>query len=409
MPTLLFTGPGGAGTTTLAAAAAVRAARAGRRSVLVTGQRPPSGAAEQPGVEVVRVDPQADFGAFWAGRAGELTGAVPGLALPPATSVVPLPGTGELALLAALGRVPDGAHADADTDVVVDAGPLTAAAALVALPGVLRWWLDQALPTRVRVLAAVRTAAVRAGTLRRGAADVALGVVPELEALLDRQTLTDPGATAVWLVAPPRPAAAADLRRAVTALAVHGQRPAGVLVRVLPADGAGDWWAARLAEQEATLDTLAGVAPVHAVPETASAPEDAGALAALLPDLPGPSAAPAPPAPERVEGGWRLTLPLPFAERADLALTRWEDELVVTAAGARRSLRLDALLRRCVVTAGSLTGAGTAAARLEVGFAADPGLWPADLLAAHGGDGSGGRRSSEDAGGDTGEDGGRTR
>ncbi|SDD13763.1 arsenite-transporting ATPase [Geodermatophilus telluris] len=384
MPILLFTGPGGAGTTTLAAAAAVRAARAGRRAVLVTGQQPPSGAAGQPGLDVVRVDPQADLARFWAGRAAELTGAVPGLALPPATSVVPLPGTGELALLAAVGRV-----ADTDTDVVVDAGPLAAAAALVALPGALRWWLDQALPTRVRVLAAVRTAAVRAGTLRRGAADVALGVVPELEALLDRQPLTDPGATAVWLVAPPRPAAVADLRRAATALAVHGQRPAGVLVRVLPGGGAGDWWAARLGEQEAALAALAGVAPVHPVPETASAPEDAGALAALLPDLPGPSAGPVPPAPERVEDGWRLTLPLPFAERADVALTRWEDELVVTAAGTRRSLRLDALLRRCVVTAGTLTAAGTDAARLEVGFAADPELWPADLLAAHAGDGGG--------------------
>ncbi|SFP34226.1 arsenite-transporting ATPase [Geodermatophilus dictyosporus] len=405
MPTLLFTGPGGAGTTTLAAAAAVRAARAGRRAVLVTGQRPPSGAAEQPGLDVVRVDPQADFGTFWAGRAGELSGAAPGLALPPATSVVPLPGTGELALLAALGRVPDGAHTD--TDVVVDAGPLAAAAALVALPGALRWWLEQALPTRVRVLAAVRTAAVRAGTLRRGAADLVLEAVPELEALLQRQALTDPGATAVWLVALPRPAAAADLRRAATALAVHGQRPAGVLVRVLPEGGAGDWWTARLGEQEAALATLAGVAPVHTVPETASAPEDAGALAALLPDLPGPSAGPAAPAPERVEGGWRLTVPLPFAEREDVQLTRWEDELVVTAAGARRSLRLDALLRRCVVTAGTLAAAGTGAARLEVGFAADPELWPADLLAAQAGNGS--EDVGEGIGEDVGEDIGRTR
>ncbi|HYQ32399.1 MAG TPA: ArsA-related P-loop ATPase, partial [Lapillicoccus sp.] len=40
MRTLLFTGPGGAGTTTLAAAAAVQAARAGRRTVLVSRQRP---------------------------------------------------------------------------------------------------------------------------------------------------------------------------------------------------------------------------------------------------------------------------------------------------------------------------------------------------------------------------------
>ena len=40
MRTLLLTGPGGAGTSTLAAAAAVRAARSGRRTPLLTRQAP---------------------------------------------------------------------------------------------------------------------------------------------------------------------------------------------------------------------------------------------------------------------------------------------------------------------------------------------------------------------------------
>ena len=382
MQTLLFTGPGGAGTTTVAAAAAVRAAGAGARVVLVTGQEPPPGVDGVDGVEVVRADARTGLERLWARWGAELAATAPDLTLPPATSVVPLPGAPELALLAALGRA---AHGDPDL-VVLDAGPLEAATALVGLPGALRWWLDQALPTRLRMLGAVRTAAVRAGTLRRGPADVALAAVPELEAWLDRLHLADPSATEVRVVAVPRPGAAAALRRAATALAVHGQSPAGVLARVLPeppAD-AGGWWRARAAEQESALAALAAVTGVVTVPESAQAPCDAAALAALLPDLPGPagSPAPVPPAPERVEGGWRLTLPLPFAERADVGLTRWEDDLVVTAAGTRRSLRLDALLRRCVVTSGSLADPGTAGARLEVGFAADPQQWPADLLAA---------------------------
>jgi arsenite/tail-anchored protein-transporting ATPase len=387
VPILLFTGPGGAGTTTLAAAAAVRAARAGRRTVLVTRQDPPPGAAAQPGLDVVRVEPQAELEALWAGWAAELVVAVPDLVLPPATSVVPVPGTGEMALLAALGRVAGDRTGEPLDLVVLDAGPLEAAAGLVALPGALRWWLDQAVPTRVRVLGAVRAAAVRAGTLRRGAGDLALDAVPALEVLLDRVTLTDPERTAVWLVAPPRPGAVAGLRTVTTALAVHGQRPVGVLARVLPGGGDPAWWTGRAAEQEAGLAALADVAPVRTVAEAARAPEDADALAALLADLPGPAgsaAGAAVPAPQRVDGGWRLTLPLPFAERQEVALTRWEDDLVVTAAGTRRSIRLDPLLRRCVVTSGSLADPGTAAARLEVGFAADPQLWPADLLAAEG-------------------------
>jgi arsenite-transporting ATPase len=197
-------------------------------------------------------------------------------------------------------------------------------------------------------------------------------------------------------VAVPRPGAAAALRRAATALAVHGQRPAGVLARVLPdpPGGAGGWWAARAAEQEAALAALAEVAPLHTVAESAHAPAAAD-LAGLLPDLPDPAGEPAgATAPERVDGGWRLALPLPFAERSGVGLTRWEDDLVLTAAGTRRSLRLDALLRRCVVTSGSLADPGTGAARLEVGFVPDPRLWPADLLQAAAG-------SAGDTDGDT--------
>ncbi len=85
---------------------------------------------------------------------------------------------------------------------------------------------------------------------------------------------------------------------------------------------------------------------------------------------------------ERHEGAWRLTVPLPFAERSAVHLTRWVDDLVVTVGNSRRSLPLDPLLRRCEVTGGRLADPGTSAARLEVGFRADPRLWPADLLAA---------------------------
>ena len=65
-------------------------------------------------------------------------------------------------------------------------------------------------------------------------------------------------------------------------------------------------------------------------------------------------------------------MPLPFAERADVRLTRWVDDLVVTVGGTRRSIRLDALLRRCEVTGGRLVDPGTADARLVVGFRPDP-------------------------------------
>jgi arsenite-transporting ATPase len=374
--TLLFTGPGGAGTTTLAASAAVRAARSGRRTLLLSRQQPPvPGLEAVPGLDVVVVGAQPAFEQLWSTTAGAVGAVLPQVTLPPASSVVPLPGSVDLALFAELAR------ADADL-VVVDAGPLEAAGALVSLPATLRWWLGQLMPPGVRALGAVRTAAVAAGAARRGPVDAVLSAVPLLEDLLARDRLADATATAVCLVAAPRRASVPAVRTAATTLGVHGLGAGAVLARVQPLDGPGEWWAQRDAEQEAALAGFAEVAPVHRIAETAVAPGDVDLLAGLLDgvELPAPTS-PAAPVPERYDGAWRLTVPLPFAERSAVHLTRWTDDLVITVGGVRRSLRLDALLRRCEVTGGRLVDPSTSTARLEVGFRPDPQLWPADLLA----------------------------
>jgi arsenite/tail-anchored protein-transporting ATPase len=365
--TLLVTGPGGAGTSTMAVAAAMQATRAGQRTALVARRRPPvDGLDAVPGLTVVVVDTQGAVERFWAAHVDALAAVLPQLDLPPASSVAPLPGTAELALLAELGRV------DADV-LVVDAGPLDVALSLVGLPAALRGWLDQLLPTRLRALAAF------SGAL--GVAGAASAAVPAIERLLDGSPLADPSSTATVLTAQARGGAAAALRRAVPVFAMHGLRPAAVVARVLP-EGPGEWWAARAAEQAEELAALTELAPLTAVPEAAVLPRDADGVAALLPAV---DATPwtGAPATDRTDAGWELAVPLPFAERADLQLTRFGDDLVLTVAGARRAVRLDALLRRCSVTGGRLDDAGTDAARLVVGFAPDPRLWPADLLAAH--------------------------
>ena len=378
MRTLLFTGPGGAGTTTLAASAAVRAARAGRRTVLISGQElPKPGLGDVPGLDVVRVNPQTALEQLWGGVAEGLGPVLPQLPLPPASSVVPMPGSAELALFVELCR------ADADL-VVVDAGPIEAATVLVGLPATLRWWLAQLMPPGMRALGAVRSAAVAAGAARRGPVDAALSAVPVLQGLLDRDRFAMPDATAVCLVALPAPESAVRLRTAVTTLALHGLRPAAVLTRVLPLDGAGEWAERRRADQQVALTAFAAVAPVRQLPELAAAPDDIAVLADLLDGFEPAPAAVVASGPERRDGSWHLTVPLPFAERVDVQLTRWQDDLVITVAGVRRSLPLDPLLRRCEVTGGRLADAGGAGARLEVGFRPDPQLWPADLLAADG-------------------------
>ncbi|MGY2129304.1 ArsA family ATPase [Blastococcus sp. SYSU DS0617] len=377
MQTLIVTGPGGAGTSTLAAAAAVRAAGAGRTTLLLTRQPfPVAGLAGVPGLEVRTVDAGGAVERFWAGTVVPAAGSLPQVPLPPASSVASLPGTAELALFAELGQ----ARADL---VVVDAGSSEQATALLALPATLRWWLDRLLPPGMRALGALRSAAVTSGAARRGPVDAALALVPQLEALLAADRLADPSGTVVCLAAVPRAGTAASLRGLVTALGLHGLRPAAVLARVLPEDDAGEWWRARLREQTAELTSLAELAPVHRIAEGCTGPADVAGLAALLEDvvLPEDGSLPAP-ATERLDDEWQLTVPLPFAERGAVGLTRWEDDLVITVAGTRRSLRLDPLLRRCEVTGGRMADPASADARLVVSFRPDPQLWPADLLAS---------------------------
>ncbi|CCH88930.1 putative ion transporting ATPase [Modestobacter italicus] len=376
MQILLVTGPGGAGSSTVAAATALRLAADGARCVLLTPHPPRVDLGDAVRVDVVGAQPALEQ--LWARHAADLAGVVPVLTVPPATSVVPVPGVAEFALLAALA----GHARSGDVDVVVlDAGPAPAATALLALPGALRWWLAQAAPTRLRVLATLRAAATPG---RPGVAAGLLAGAAGVEELLDAAPLTDPAATAVHLVVPPAADAAATVQETATVLGVLGQRIASVTVsRVLPA-GTGEWWAQRAAVQEESVRRVRELTgPVREVAERALAPTsvpDLRQLDAAVPDVVVPPVTP--PAPRRTGAGWALDVPLPFVRRGQVELTRWDDDLVVTAAGVRRSLPLDALLRRCTVAGGALTDPGTAAATLEVQFTPDPAQWPAGLLDA---------------------------
>jgi anion-transporting ArsA/GET3 family ATPase len=374
---LLVTGPGGAGTSTVAAATALSSAAGGSRCALLT-TRPPrtTGLADAVQVDVVAAQPALER--LWSRHADQVAAALPMVAVPPASSVVAVPAATEFAVLAALA----GHAASGEVDVVVvDAGPLPAALTLLALPGALRWWLGQAAPPRLRMLATLRSAVVPG---RPGGVAALLGGVSALEELISAVPLADPARTAVHLVLRPEPAAAGELGTAATALGVLGQRAASVTVnRVLP-ELPGEWGAERGRLQQAALAAVGALVPdARPVVEAAASPADVPGLLALdaaVPTTPGAPAVPA--APQRTPAGWSLALPLPFARRGEVELTRWADDLVVTAAGQRRSLPLDPLLRRCIVAGGTLTRPGTSQASLEVRFTPDPAQWPAGLLAA---------------------------
>jgi arsenite-transporting ATPase len=75
-----------------------------------------------------------------------------------------------------------------------------------------------------------------------------------------------------------------------------------------------------------------------------------------------------------VGDGYRLSLPLPNVDRADVELARSGDDLVVTLGSLRRRIALPSVLRRCSATGAELVGED-----LRIEFRPDPARWPAAL------------------------------
>ncbi|MFF6997158.1 ArsA family ATPase [Streptomyces sp. NPDC008313] len=395
MRTLLITGPGGSGRTTLAAATALHAARHGTRTLVLSADRTDTlgaalgtgtGAAPveaAPGLTAWRPDAarrfREDLTAFQerAASALDLLGAS---RLDP-EELTPLPGAEELALLRALR---DAATAQAGTYdlVVVDLPPAPQALALLGLPPELRRYLRRLLPPERQAARALRPVLGRLAGVPMPAErlyETAARWDVELAAV---ESVVEDRATTVRLVAEPGPAGTDAVRTALTGFALRGLRVDGLVAnRVLPASCDDTWSAALAAQQSKALQEwrdLPGIpgerSGVHEVAHLGGDPRGAGDLTALA--VPGAGEAPSPvewPLADRLADDGVLVwhIPLPGAVREELDLVRRGDELVVTAGSFRRIVPLPSALRRCAVD-----GAALREGELRIRFAPDPGLWP---------------------------------
>ncbi|MEV6027129.1 ArsA-related P-loop ATPase [Streptomyces sp. NPDC052036] len=386
MRTILITGPGGSGRTTVAAATALEAARRGTRTLVLTADRTdtlgavlgvPTGTAPAeaaPGLMAWRPDADArfreDLVAFQDRAAGALD--LLGAARLDPEEVTPLPGAGELALLRALR---DAALSDAYDLLVVDLPPAPQALALLALPGELRRYLRRLLPPERQAARALRPVLGRLAGVPMPAEwlyETAARWNVELAAV---EAVVADRATSAWLVAEPGPAGVDAVRTAATGLALHGLRAEALVAnRVLPDDAPDPWLAGLVAQQRKAVEEWRGAYDVHVVPHLGRDPRGADDLTALaVPAVnPAPASVEWPVTDRRAEDGvlvWHI--PLPGAIRDELDLVRRGDELVVTAGSFRRIVPLPSALRRCTVS-----GAALREGELRIRFAPDPELWP---------------------------------
>jgi arsenite-transporting ATPase len=391
---LLFTGKGGVGKTTTAAATAVRAARAGLKTLVLSTDPAHSlgdalglrldgaGGAPvevEPGLVAQQVDARARARRWWGEVQDYLLDVLDSVGVDPvaAEELTLLPGAEEvLALLELRDQVERGPW----DLVVVDCAPTAETLRLLALPEALRWAMERVFPAG-RLL--VRTARPMLGRAT-GVPMPRDSVFASVQRLHDelgavQQVLMAPE-TSVRLVLTPEAVVIAEARRTLTSLALYGYRVDGVVAnRVFPAGGDAwrEAWAAR--QRELLADIAASCAPVpvrHAAYHSAE-PVGCDQLAALAEDLYGdgvePWAASVRPEPMRVERSgdeFVLVLDLPLTRPSEVDLERRGDELWLLVGGHRRVIALPSALRRCVVV-----GASVRDGSLRVRFEPDPELW----------------------------------
>jgi arsenite-transporting ATPase len=375
---LLLAGTGGAGTSTVAAATAVRAARRGVKTLLLTPE--PGGSAPfgridgevEPGLVLRTLDPRARADRAWAAVERPATALLSALGVAPleAAELTALPGLDDVLTLL---EIREAAVAGWDL-VVVDAPALTRTVRLLGLPEAVPRAVNRVIPLERRMLWAMGHGASPAGAAAPPRELVAAAERAQLEFAGVREVLTDPG-TVVRLVVAPQPGAVAAATAARTALTLHGLAVDGVVVNRLVPAGDHPWLRERArAEAGVVADAEAAFAPLPVVRlgELAVPPSGADELAALDVDDLGAAAPAVAPSVDREGDAFTLVLPLPGAQRHEIVLGRRGDELLLDVGGQRRVLTLPSGLRRCEVSGAALRGGA-----LRVTFRPDPDLWRA--------------------------------
>jgi arsenite-transporting ATPase len=387
--TILCTGKGGVGKTSVAAATARRCAADGLRTLVLSTDPAHSlgdvlAVALDPGPEPTRVGErlwaeqvaaQAELERHWAAArawAGDVL-AAQGVERITAEELAVPPGADELFCLLRL----QAHHASGAFDVVVvDCAPTGETLRLLSFPDAARWWLERVQPRQGALLDAARPIA-------RALLDVALpgeAVLDEVGRLVEHlvamhELLRDRERVSVRLVMTPDRVVVEEARRTFTYLNLYGFLTDAVVVnRVFPAE-VGDYFAAwRDAQAEALAEVEAAFAPVPVLrapylarevrgPEMLDTLGDAvfgarDAAAVLHGELA-----------ERLEladGAATLRIALPFAARGDVDLKRRGPHVTVRVNGYKRTLMLPGGL-----AAYRTTGATLRDGALEVSFAAD--------------------------------------
>jgi arsenite-transporting ATPase len=384
---ILYSGKGGVGKTSLSAATAIRSARRGRRTLVVSTDAAHSlaDALERPiraeptpilsGLEAVEVDVNRELTSHWGVIHDYLTRfiAFRGVEETVAEELAILPGMEELFSLLRVRAFADSGRWEV---IVIDCAPTGDTVRMLAVPEVLSFYFSRIFPIQRTVVRTVRPVAQRVTDVPLPS-DAVFGAVKELYDHMCRMgpLLQDPKRSSIRIVLNPEKMVINESQRLYTYLSLFGF-PVDAIVanRVLPEEARSDYFdrwfgiqATHLATARAAFEPL----PFFQAPlfdremvGTKMLDEfgqrvfgDVDPTAVLHGDKPIEI--------RKEKGAYALYLRLPFAEKERIQVFTRGDDLVVQVDNQRRHLVLPRTLAGRPVV-----GAVFADHRLRVAFGA---------------------------------------
>ena len=393
--TILYTGKGGVGKTSVAAASARRCAAAGLRTVVLSTDPAHSlsdsleaelGSAPTPCGDNLwgqEVQAQEEMERHWEAVQewmGDML-AERGVDRIAAEELTVPPGMDELFSLLQIKRHHEAGEFDA---VVVDCAPTGETLRLLSFPDVARWWLERVFPIERRLMAAARPFA-------RTLLDVSLPpdrVFEDVERLVVNLVamngiLRDRATTSIRLVMNPDRMVIREAMRTYTYLNLYGYLTDAVVVnRVFPEEVDGGYFAGWRANQQEQMELVrSAFAPVPILTAPYFEQEVAGAemLDRLGDEVFASHEAEAMLHRDAAQelsssnGTATLRLPLPFAEKGDIDLKKIGLEVVVRVGGQKRTIVLPPTMAAYTPRAAQFEDGA-----LSVTFEKDPGGRAAD-------------------------------